>query len=499
MVSGIVFQTAFGHGLGYETLPPQMLGDRKVAMEVSSTVDNATSRKQVTFSMFDTNTGFTVRDVTYHIKTIKNNQILFEGNYKTQNGVLVLDLIPAENDKVTFQEKKSTGVFDFLIGAEKSTVEARGKIFEDGGLYKFSIGIVSAENYSDKTDKPVQFESGLSFTQTIVYTVNDEQSGAQTLRLVSYYDLIDEVNYGSKSVFFSMPFEWTKSNINQTSAVHQEIFIPKTFGALQVSEYEISANGMTLPNESITVDDFANDYRVIHILLYRTQLESLYDKQENPQHVLNFLLMPKSDDFLLTGITTNAQYKVAISTIPKQIVAGQEVNLLFKIYDVFLQGKTVSVDYDLIVRSDNADLYKIGGVSSDSKDKWNEVKFTLPGDISNKITITLENLGGNQLANAEFPILVSNIQQETKIPSWIKNNAGWWCQKLISDDEFLRGIEYLIGKNIIDVGTQAQNTSQKEIPEWVRSNACWWSNNSISDKEFVNGIAYLVKVGIIKA
>ncbi|RJQ25687.1 hypothetical protein C4565_08050 [Candidatus Parcubacteria bacterium] len=209
--------------------------------------------------------------------------------------------------------------------------------------------------------------------------------------------------------------------------------------------------------------------------------------------------MTKSDDFLLTGITTNAQYKVAISTIPKQIVAGQEVNLLFKIYDVFLQGKTVSVDYDLIVRSDNADLYKIGGVSSDSKDKWNEVKFTLPGDISNKITVTLENLGGNQFANAEFPILVSNIQQETKIPSWIKNNAGWWCQKLISDDEFLRGIEYLIGKNVIYVGAQAQSASQKEIPEWVRNNSCWWVNNSISDNEFVNGIAYLVKVGIIKA
>jgi hypothetical protein len=256
---------------------------------------------------------------------------------------------------------------------------------------------------------------------------------------------------------------------------------------------------MILPNESITVDDFANDYRVIHILLYQMQLESLYDKQENPQHVLNFLIMPKSDDFLLTGITTNAQYKVAISTIPKQIIAGQEVKLLFKIYDVFLQDKTVSVDYDLIVRSDNADIYKISGISSDSKDKWNEVTFTLPKDVSNKIIVILENIGGNNLAYIELPILVSSIQQETKVPSWIKNNADWWCQKLISDDEFLRGIEYLIGKNIIDVGAKTQSTSQKEIPEWVRSNSCWWANNSISDKEFVDGIAYLVKVGVIKA
>ncbi len=497
---GVIFQPAFGHGLGFETLPPQMLGDRKVAMEVISTVDNATSRKQIVFSMFDTNTGFTVRDVTYHIRTIKNDQVLFEGNYHTKNGVLTLDLIPDANDKVTVQEETSTGFFDFLTGSEKSVVEVKGKIFEDGGLYKFSIDIVSAENYSYKTDKPVRFESGISFAQTIVYTVNDEQFGTQKLKVISYYDLIDEINYGpkTKSIFFSMPFEWTKDNINQTSVVHQEAFIPKTFGALQVSEYEVSANGLTLGGESITIDDFTDDYRVVHILLYQSQLENLYIKQENPQHKLNFLLMPKSDDFLLVGITTNVQYKIAISTIPKQITAGKEISILFKIYDVFLQGKTVSVNYDLTVRSDEANIHKISGVSTDSKDKWNEVKLILPESVSNRITLVFENLGGNKLANVELPIMVPT-QQETKIPSWIKNNAGWWCQKLIPDDEFLRGIEYLVGKKIIDVGTQTQDSLQKEIPSWIRSNSCWWANNSISDKEFVNGIVYLVKVGVIKA
>ncbi|HXW01969.1 MAG TPA: peptidase, partial [Candidatus Nitrosotenuis sp.] len=277
---GIIFQPAFGHGLGFETLPPQMLGDRKVAMEISSTVDNATNRKQIVFSMFDTNTGITVRDVTYNIKAIKNNHVLFEGNYQTKNGVLELNLIPDANDKVTVQEKKDSGVFDFLTGSKKSMVEAKGRIFEVGGLYKFSIGVISAENYSDKTDKSVQFESGLSFAQTISYTVNDEQFGVQNLKVTSYYDLLDELSYGpkTKSVFFSMPFEWTNANINQTSVVHQEIFIPKTFGALQVSEYEVSANGLMLGDESITIDDFTDEYRVIHILLYQTQLESLYNK-----------------------------------------------------------------------------------------------------------------------------------------------------------------------------------------------------------------------------
>ena len=59
---------AFGHGVGFETLPPKMLGDKKVTMEVSSNVDNSTNRRQVTFSMFDTNTGITIRDSLIMLK-----------------------------------------------------------------------------------------------------------------------------------------------------------------------------------------------------------------------------------------------------------------------------------------------------------------------------------------------------------------------------------------------------------------------------------------------
>ncbi len=38
-----------------------------------------------------------------------------------------------------------------------------------------------------------------------------------------------------------------------------------------------------------------------------------------------------------------------------------------------------------------------------------------------------------------------------EIPSWIKNNANWWSQGLISDDDFVKGIQYLVGQGIIKV------------------------------------------------
>ena len=40
---------------------------------------------------------------------------------------------------------------------------------------------------------------------------------------------------------------------------------------------------------------------------------------------------------------------------------------------------------------------------------------------------------------------------ETKIPSWIKNNAGWWADGIINDEDFATGIQYLVKTGIIIV------------------------------------------------
>jgi peptidoglycan/xylan/chitin deacetylase (PgdA/CDA1 family) len=65
---------------------------------------------------------------------------------------------------------------------------------------------------------------------------------------------------------------------------------------------------------------------------------------------------------------------------------------------------------------------------------------------------------------SELELLIDNIQQEgikivlikeinldskSQVPSWIKNNAGWWADGSIDDDTFIQGIEYLVKNGII--------------------------------------------------
>ena len=41
--------------------------------------------------------------------------------------------------------------------------------------------------------------------------------------------------------------------------------------------------------------------------------------------------------------------------------------------------------------------------------------------------------------------------QSQEVPSWIKNNAGWWAEGTIDDTTFLQGIQYLIKEGVITI------------------------------------------------
>ena len=95
------------------------------------------------------------------------------------------------------------------------------------------------------------------------------------------------------------------------------------------------------------------------------------------------------------------------------------------------------------------------------------------------------------------PIFLKQLEEKT-IPSWIKNNAGWWSAGEISDDDFISGIEYLIKNRIISITSEnSKENSLDTIPSWIKNNAGWWSAGEISDDDFLSGITYLVKNNII--
>ncbi len=93
-------------------------------------------------------------------------------------------------------------------------------------------------------------------------------------------------------------------------------------------------------------------------------------------------------------------------------------------------------------------------------------------------------------------IIIPSVFAEENVPSWIKNTAGWWADNLISDNEFVDALEFLINEGIIKIDSSAGEKSDN-IPDWVRNTAGWWAADQISETEFLNTIQFLIESGII--
>lgn len=62
-------------------------------------------------------------------------------------------------------------------------------------------------------------------------------------------------------------------------------------------------------------------------------------------------------------------------------------------------------------------------------------------------------------------------------------------------------IPFFAGDSVIDIiGTDALNpfSPEPEIPSWIKNNAGWWADDQIDDTTFVQGIQYMITNGILQ-
>ena len=505
--SGMVYD-AYGHGIGAETLAPQDLGDGQAFIQVNAAniVEDPDVDQQFTFQMMDVETGEPVREVTYEIEASKQGDVLFHETFESGSGMLVIDLAEDEEAGRAEVEKRGPGLFGLVFGGA-DTARITGPAFGYGGLYQFVIRIHTAGGFSDRVYPPLEWNAGISVADTVRYTIRDVNFGKQDLYHTTYYDLVEGFEYDQQTgkVYFEMPFDGSLDSIDQTPVVHQEVAFSKEFGDLMVSNVSATINGALMPEGVVQIDDFGEEQRIIHLTVIKPNLLELYDRGLLRGDRLSFVVGPAEENLPLSTVTKNGQFRIIMSTTPHEVVSGQEVNITCKIMDVFLKDRPVEIMYDLRTTQNGETL----GSRSTGTDANGE--GACPGrlvwhDYMGVVYIHFENLGGNPLASAKLPIVINRISlgeggagagPAAGIPGWVRSNAGWWAEGLISDGEFVGGMEFLISRDIIDISRPAiPDDPLQEIPEWVRIRADWWSKGLISDKEFVGGIEFLMSGGV---
>ena len=180
-------------------------------------------------------------------------------------------------------------------------------------------------------------------------------------------------------------------------------------------------------------------------------------------------------------------------------------------YFISKNGTTIVEIYGNVIgyEEDIPIIFIIKKPDGTTKDLAAKVERT--GDFKTRIMIKDDWISGTYEVSASYKekdlgkvsFVVNNVESseyEIQIPPWIKTNAGWWASNQIQDNDFVKGIEYLIKQDILKIPqtTQESETVSQQIPSWLRKTAGWWSEGAISNEEFVKGIQYLIQKNIVK-
>ena len=491
--------SSFGHGLGTETMPPVMIDGTEATLEVASTTSLDTGIRQITISLFKTESGGMINDVSFEVELIKNEMILFKNNFERDDGILIMNLVPSEDSEVQIFNQET---FASFFGLASDQFNLQGKVFEDGGLYKFNVKILTINSYDNVLSEPVKYDLGISIPETTYYEINDRNFGAQELSVITYFDQISEFSYDqeTRQIEFSFPFQWDQKTIGQTSVIHEEVQIPKSFGDLLVSKFDVTLNEIDLPESAINIDDFTGGKRIVHVVVSQNELQEIFSSNQFNADNIVLKFQPNENSIPLSGVTENGQFKINLWW-ENEMRSNSDAKLGYDILDTFLMDSPISVPYELKLFYNEKELLKKTGISTGSKTQSDGFEFFIPSDVSGILVAKFENLDGNKLAHLEFPLLVDRIttaENQYFIPNWVKNNAGWWADGQIPDSAFVQGIQFLIKEGIIVVpATENETQDGSNIPEWIKTNAGWWADGQIDDRTFANGIEFLINVGII--
>ena len=506
---------SYGHGLGSETMPPVMIGDTEATLEVNSStiytdIDGEEKGiRQISIDFFETFTNIesnevrSIDNVTFQVDLIKSGNAIISETFQRDDGVLIMNLTPSDNEQVQVMERETFASF-FGLASEQYNFE--GEIFENGGLYEFEISVLTINSYDNVlTDSPY-YELGISIEETTRYEIDDPNYGTQELGIVTFFDQITEFDYNiqTREITFSFPFEWNQNTIDQTTVIHEEVLVPKTYGDLLVAKYVATLNGLDLPESMINIDDFSAEDRLVHIVVSQKELQEIFSNNKFSENEITMTVKPESD-LPLSGVTENGQFKVNLWWT-EELRSGEYTIVRYDILDTFLKDKPIAVPYELKIFHNDEQIFSKSNVSSDAKSSEsrpsnkNDFEWNIPSDVSGIILVKFENMDGSKLANVEFPLIVDREKStdEYQIPEWVKNNAGWWASGQIPDSAFIDGIEHLIKQGIIVVPlTETQSENEPNIPEWIKTNAGWWASGQIDDKTFATGIEFLIKIGLI--
>lgn len=312
---------AYGDGLFMEQLTAS-LGERSADLLIrmsppvvtTETILEQSQKPTVQFRLFDSATDENFKQVTYFITIEKDGKTLLSNWFFNPNGNLTIQMQPRNQNDISVY-----GQLDPILNAYTSRVGspvvAAGPIFLEGGLYHFTVRIVTVDfsrTILPDDQQPV-FDSWLSVgtAKSVNLTIDGERI---PIKILSYYDEIENIGYDqqSNSINFTMPFNYDLDRLEDPKNnifIHQELEIPKPSILSAAGSYLGYANEKEVTN-ALMVDGNNQTKDVIHFMLAKPMIQQIVQEylknSTNPiDGKMSFSLIPSENGSMAMGGNMN--------------------------------------------------------------------------------------------------------------------------------------------------------------------------------------------------
>ncbi len=401
------FQQAFADGLFREEFEASLKG-REARLSVTINPPVLTTQTQqdafVQLRLFDGTTNETIKFSTFAIEMEKGiggeAPPLYKEVFHTESGLLTLRFQPQVGEVTVFANRDQ--LLDAWTADPGGTINIRGPILLEGGLYHFGIEILGIDNPRAlfPPGESVSFDSWLSVGDVFNRSVEYNGSSYNTT-IISYYDRIDEFDFDPVRKLFtwSMPFDWDKTRIGQTNIfVHEEVKIPKAMGGIGDSlSFVASVNNDSLSGSKILVDPYTSESELIlHYLLSKPDILSLAEKVPGSESLMTFTLAPSAN--ATSGTTTEMATDtggigVALQWTPNPLDTNTESIVKLDFSDGFSGERLDDVDvlYGLrILDSEGGEVYSMSGQTASNGTDTQTIDF--PSNEEYRIEVRVDGL-----------------------------------------------------------------------------------------------------------
>ena len=401
--------SAFGHGIGGENLPV-ILNDRNATLSISiqpPVFDPTSNESYLSVKLTDTKDAV-IEHVTYLVEMSHDGKQIFSEKFHDDLGNLNIRIVSKESESVKIDGDKepTTGGWTRKL---LSPLTMEGPIFMDGGLYKFHVELITVDSDNNVFANKPKLDGAISVAEKTTHSVSGTDGKSYPLSITSYYDRISNFDFDSqnRTVSYDMPFDWNEQNIKQTFVIHEEVHIPKTFAEMLVTKYDGFVNGIPLADTAMTIDDYSEDARVVHLVLNQKDLSSMLGSVSDKTKI-HFVIMPsKSEKFPLKAYTHNASFEVGLSWDPVPIQTDTSTRFYVDLSRYYAPKTQENVSYDFVVKQNDMELFRksmTGTTNAPPKTNYVDVQFSKQN--TGTAIISIENIEGNSLSGADYVVVV---------------------------------------------------------------------------------------------